>query len=59
VFRQAYLYINKLLGNSFLMVALAYPMGWVVCSILEFIYYRKSKLYREILDEPDKQPDAA
>ena len=59
VFRQAYLYVNKLLGNSFLMVALAYPMGWVVCSILEFIYYRKSKLYREILDEPDKQPDAA
>jgi hypothetical protein len=56
VFRQAYLYINKLLGNSFLMVALAYPMGWVVCSILEFIYYRKSKLYREFLTNRTNSP---
>jgi len=51
VFRQAFLFVNKLLGNSFVMVALAYPIGWLVCSILEFIYYRRSNLYKEILPE--------
>ena len=44
VFRQIYLYVNKLLGGAFIPVAVAYPVGWVVCSLLMTIYYRKSLL---------------
>lgn len=46
VFRQAYLFVAKLLGHSFVMIGLAYPMGWVVCSILLALYYRRSNLGR-------------
>ena len=42
LFRQVYLFINRQLGNSFLGVTLAYPMGWVVCSILMVLFYRRS-----------------
>ena len=44
VFRQLYLMVNKLLGNSFLGVSLAYPIGWIVCSLLITLCYRRSKL---------------
>ena len=46
VFRQIYLLVNKLLGNSFFFVAIAYPIGWIVCSVLLTIFYRRSELYR-------------
>lgn len=42
LFRQVYLFINRQLGNSFLGVTLSYPMGWVVCSILMVLFYRRS-----------------
>ncbi len=45
-FRQLYLLVNKFLGNAFVPVALAYPMGWVVCSLLMIIFYRRSALCR-------------
>jgi len=45
-FRQMYLLANRLLGQYFLVTALAYPMGWVMCSILMTIAYRRSKLYK-------------
>lgn len=41
-FRQAYLFVNRLLGNSFMGVTLAYPMGWVVCSVLMVLFYWRS-----------------
>jgi len=46
VFRQIYLFITKLLGAGFVAVALAYPMGWIVCSSLLTICYLHSDLYR-------------
>ncbi len=46
VFRQIYLYITKLLNVGFISVALAYPMGWMLCSLLLFIRYRRSLLFR-------------
>lgn len=45
VFRQIYLYVTKLLNVGFVGVALAYPMGWIVCSILLTICYRRSVLF--------------
>jgi putative MATE family efflux protein len=47
VFRQIYLYVSKLLGGGFVTVALAYPMGWVVCSLLMTIFYTKSPLCKK------------
>ena len=44
LFRQAYLFVAKLLGNAFVMICLAYPMGWVMCSFLLYLWYRKSIL---------------
>ena len=44
-FRQLFLYCNKVFfGHSFIGTALAYPMGWVVCSILMIICYKRSAL---------------
>lgn len=46
-FRQVFLYCNKrFFGQSFIGTALAYPMGWVVCSILITIFYKRSVLGR-------------
>ena len=47
VFRQIYLAVTKALGAGFLSVALAYPMGWILCSLLLIIRYRMSPLIRE------------
>ncbi len=53
VFRQLYLYVGKLLGGGFLHVALAYPVGWAVCSMLMLITYRRSKLCRTATNAAD------
>ena len=45
-FRQLFLLANQLLGGRFVGVALAYPMGWVLCSTLLALYYRRSPLCR-------------
>lgn len=45
-FRQLYLLTSRWLGNPFVMVSLAYPAGWVMCSILITICYRRSILFR-------------
>ena len=42
VFRQIFLYVGTKLGGGFVLVSLAYPMGWVVCSILMVLFYRRS-----------------
>ena len=57
VFRQIYLAITKALGFGFISVALAYPMGWILCSTLLFIRYHRSRLFRS--SQPslsDRQP---
>lgn len=45
-FRQLYLFVVKLLGHSLLGVSLAYPVGWVMCSVLLGIFYHRSVLCR-------------
>ena len=45
VFRQIYLFtFTRLFPLSRLVIALAYPLGWVVCSSILFIYYYHSEL---------------
>ena len=59
VFRQLYLAVSKLLfigtDTYFILVALAYPMGWVLCSVLLLLRYRHSSLFRE--DKKTPVPD--
>ena len=45
-FRQVYLAVTKALGAGFLAVALAYPVGWILCSTLLLIRYSRSVLVR-------------
>lgn len=45
-FRQVYLAVTKALGAGFLAVALAYPVGWILCSTLLIIRYSRSVLVK-------------
>ena len=44
-FRQIYLYIMaNFISNTILPIALGYPAGWLLCSALMVIYYKKTNL---------------
>ncbi len=45
-FRQVYLAVTRMLGAGFVAVALAYPVGWILCSTLLVIRYSRSVLVR-------------
>ena len=45
VFRQIYLFIISKCFNTITSVALGYPFGWILCSVLLFIYYHKVGLH--------------
>ena len=45
-FRQVYLAVTKALGAGFVSVALAYPVGWSMCSTLLVLRYSRSALVR-------------
>ena len=55
VFRQIYLAVTKALGAGFLAVALAYPVGWILCSTLLIIRYLRSPLVRGKKREPEAE----
>ena len=42
VFRQVYLFIASRLTDSVTWIALGYPFGWLVCSVLIYLYYHLS-----------------
>ena len=42
VFRQIYLFIASHLTSSIYPISIAYPMGWLVCSIIMLIYFKMS-----------------
>lgn len=46
VFRQIYLAVTRALGAGFIAVALAYPVGWIMCSSLLILRYSRSALVR-------------
>jgi Na+-driven multidrug efflux pump len=46
-FRQVYLYIMaNFIVNEHIPIAMGYPAGWLVCSTITFIYYRRADLGR-------------
>jgi len=48
-FRQLYLFVFSRITDSIYVVALAYPMGWILCSVLILIYYFRSDWERKYL----------
>ncbi len=44
-FRQLYLYMmSNYICGEFIAIAMGYPAGWLICSAITFIYYKKAKL---------------
>jgi putative MATE family efflux protein len=44
LFRQAYLFIMSRVCNEILPIAMSYPAGWLVCSVITCLYYHKVQL---------------
>lgn len=44
LFRQLYLFIMSQCWNELLPIAMSYPAGWILCSILTTLYYKKTRL---------------
>ena len=52
VFRQIYLFVvSHFIANEIMPLAMSYPAGWLVCSILTLAYYRRADLGRNRLAE--------
>ena len=53
-FRQLYLFVTaNFISNTILPVSMGYPAGWIVCSVITLIYYRRTDLTRSrLVDEP-------
>ena len=50
-FRQVYLFFMSRVWNEILPIAMSYPAGWLLCSLLTLVYYRKVQLGRTRLVE--------
>jgi len=48
-FRQVYLFIMSKVCNEILPIAMSYPAGWLLCSTLTLIYYKKVQLGKDRL----------
>lgn len=59
VFRQIYLYIMaNFISNAILPIAMGYPAGWLVCSVLTLIYYNHVDLAgKRVVDDPTSMPE--
>ena len=50
-FRQVYLFAMSRICNEIIPIAMSYPAGWLLCSTLTVIYYRKAQLGKSRLVE--------
>ena len=50
-FRQVYLFVTSRICNEIIPIAMGYPAGWMLCSLLSFIYYHKVNLGKSRLVE--------
>ncbi|MBP3305465.1 MAG: MATE family efflux transporter [Oscillospiraceae bacterium] len=51
VFRQVYLFAMARICNEIIPISMSYPAGWLLCSILTTLYYRKVQLSKTRLVE--------
>ncbi len=54
LFRQVYLFIMSRFWNEIIPIAMSYPAGWLLCSLMTTIYFHKAQLGKTRLvdDEP-------
>ena len=50
-FRQVYLFAMSHICNEIIPIAMSYPAGWLLCSSLTVLYYRKAQLGKTRLVE--------
>lgn len=50
-FRQIYLFCMARICNEIIPIAMSYPAGWILCSIITIIYYRKATIGKNRLVE--------
>jgi Na+-driven multidrug efflux pump len=50
-FRQVYLFAISRICNEIIPIAMSYPAGWLLCSSLTLLYYRKAQLNKTRLVE--------
>ena len=48
-FRQVYLFAMSRIWNEIIPIGMSYPAGWLLCSLLTVIYYRKVQLSKSRL----------
>ena len=54
LFRQAYLFVvSNFVSNTILPLAMGYPAGWLVCSLITLLYYRRVHLSCQSLAQAD------
>lgn len=51
LFRQVYLFCMARICNEIIPIVMSYPAGWIVCSVITIIYYRKVALGKTRLVE--------
>lgn len=55
LFRQGYLFVMSRVWNEIIPIALSYPAGWLMCSLITAIYYHNVKLDKHrIVDDTPK-----
>jgi Na+-driven multidrug efflux pump len=48
IFRQIYLFIMaNYVSNEMIPICLGYPAGWILCTLISALYYKKADLARE------------
>lgn len=59
LFRQAYLYVMaNFIANRLIPIAMAYPAGWFICSLANYLYYHKTPLDRYRVVEPARKENS-
>jgi Na+-driven multidrug efflux pump len=52
LFRQAYLFVMARICNEIIPIAMSYPAGWLLCTVLTSVYYHKVQLSKtRLVDE--------
>lgn len=55
-FRQLYLFCMSRIYNEIIPIAMSYPAGWILCSLLCFIYYHRVRLDKHrVVETPPEQ----
>ena len=58
-FRQVYLFVmSNYIANAIVPIAMGYPAGWAVCSLLTWLYFKKAGLSKSRLLEEDVGADS-